>query len=85
MWHDTGENFDIGKNEGVQGQNNQAEFVVTFHIDQFLSSKHQIDLSQAKDGNRDGTIEITPKNIDGNKELADQLKDNIKYSSKMMD
>jgi hypothetical protein len=85
MWHDTSENFDIGRSTGVEVKDNKVELVVNFSLDQFLSSKHQIDLTQAKDGDGDGLIEINSKDEDGNKELADLLKENIKMAADLLD
>lgn len=85
MWHDTSENLDVGRSTGVIVQDNVVSLTVTFSIDQFLSSLHTIDLTTAVDGNQDGLIEINTNDPDGNKEIADLLKDNIKEAADLMD
>ena len=84
FWHDTSENLDIENSAGIIVSGNTVNVVVTFDIDLFLSSLHQIDLSTAVDGDEDGLIEINPDNDDGNGDLADQLKDNIKLAADMI-
>lgn len=85
MWHDTSENLDIGKATGVVVDENGVSLVVTFSIDQFLSSETAIDLSLAIDENQDGLIEINPNDDDGNKDIADALKDNIKAAADLLE
>ena len=58
--------------------------VVTFDVDQFLNSLHQIDLSSAIDGDENGLIEINPDNDDGNGDIADLLKENIKFAADLI-
>ena len=84
FWHDTSENLDIGRSTGVLVQDGKVNFTVQFDISQFLSSLNQIDLSQATDDNNDGLIEIFPNDADGNQDIADALKDNIKMAADLM-
>lgn len=84
FWHDTSENFDLENTEGITVADNLVSVVVRFNIDHLLSSVHNIDLSQAVDENDDGTIEINPDDGDGNKEIADQLKENIKMAADLI-
>ena len=60
-------------------------FTVTFDMSQFLSSLSQIDLHTATDENQDGIIEIYPNDQDGNQDIADALKDNIKATADIID
>ena len=85
MWHDTSENLDVGRSRGVTVQDNQVNLTVVFTIDQFLESLHLIDLTLAVDGNSDGLIEINTNDPDGNKDIADLLKENIKEAADLMD
>ena len=55
-----------------------------FKIDQFLNSLYNIDLSLAQDKNQDGLIEINSGNDDGNSDIADKLKDNIKEAANLI-
>ena len=84
FWHDTSENLDLGRSTGVRVQNGVVNFTVQFDISQFLSSLHQIDLSQATDANENGIIEIFPNDQDGNQEIAKDLKDNIKATADLI-
>ena len=79
--HDTSENLDLGRSTGVQVIDGVVEFTVTFDMSQFLSSLNTIDLSMAVDGNEDGVIEILPNDQDGNQDIADALKENIKATA----
>lgn len=84
FWHDTGENLDVGRSTGVLVEGNVVNFTVEFDISQFLNSLHEIDLSLATDNNNDGLIEINPHDNDGNQDIADQLKDNIKMAADLL-
>lgn len=44
-----------------------------------------VNLSTAQDGNNDGTIEISPDNVDGNAALADQIKNEISRLAELSD
>jgi hypothetical protein len=81
FWHDTSENFDLGRNTGVLVKDGIVNFTVQFDISQFLSSLHQIDFSLATDNNNDGLIEIYPNDVDGNQSIAADLKENIKMAA----
>ena len=85
MWHDTSENLDVGRSTGVIVQDNEVSLTVQFNIDQFLNSLNIIDLTTAVDGNQDGLIEINTNDPDGNKDIADLLKENIKEAADLMD
>ena len=84
FWHDTSENFDIENSDEITVADNLVSVVVRFNIDHLLTSVHNIDLSQAVDENQDGTIEINPDDGDGNKEIADQIKENIKMAADLI-
>ncbi len=84
MFHDTSENLDVGKSTGITVAGGTVNITVNFTIDQFLSSLNQIDLADAVDGNQDGLIEINPNDPDGNKALADLLKENIKEAADLL-
>ena len=84
FWHDTSENLDVGRSTGVLVEGNVVNLTVEFDISQFLNSLHQIDLSLATDNNKDGLIEIYPNDNDGNQDIADMLKDNIKMAADLL-
>ncbi len=85
FWHDTSENLDVGRDTGVLVENGTVNFTVQFDISQFLNSLNQIDLSLATDSNDDGLIEIYPNDEDGNQDIADALKENIKMAADLLD
>jgi len=84
FWHDTSENLDLENSAGIIVSGGIANVDVTFDIDQFLSSLHQIDLTLATDGDEDGLIEINPDDDDGNGDIADLLKENIKMAADLI-
>jgi len=84
FWHDTSENFDIETTSGIIVSGNSVEVVVEFNIDQFLNSLHNIDLSLALDDDGNGLIEINPNDDDGNGDIADALKENIKEAADLI-
>jgi hypothetical protein len=84
FWHDTSENLDVGRSTGVKVEGAVINFTVEFDMSQFLSSLKQIDLNQALDGNENGIIEIFPNDEDGNQDIADDLKDNIKETADLI-
>ncbi|WGK64400.1 hypothetical protein [Croceiramulus getboli] len=84
FWHDTSENLDVGRSTGVEVVNGNVQFTVTFDISQFLNSLNTIDLTEARDGNENGVIEINPNDEDGNQEIAKDLKDNIKATADLI-
>ena len=84
FWHDTSENLDVENESGIQVADGQVNVTVLFHMDQFLSSLHSIDLAQASDSDGDGLIEINADDDDDNGWIADQLKVNIKYAADLI-
>lgn len=84
MWHDTSENFDVAESTGFTINGNYLNIIVNFNVDQFINAIHEVDLSNAIDGNGDGMIEINTNDNDGNKELVDLIKDNIKASADLI-
>lgn len=84
LWHDTSENFDVGKNEGIVISNNELDLTVNFSVTQFLNSLHEVDLSAAVDRDQNGLIEINTNDSDGNKEIVDAIKENIKFSADLI-
>jgi hypothetical protein len=63
------------------------DFNLPSFLDQSAGEGVLIDLSTATDGDGDGTIEINPNSDDGsvNRDLADDLKDNIKLVADIVD
>ena len=84
FWHDTSENLDVGRSTGVEVAGGTVNFTVNFSTSQFLSALNQIDLTQATDGNGNGIIEIFPNDQDGNQDIAQDLKENIKETADLI-
>ncbi|MBL4756041.1 MAG: hypothetical protein JKY52_20910 [Flavobacteriales bacterium] len=77
------EHFDLENPISFEG--GTITISINFDIDAFISSVHAIDLTQARDEDRDGLIEINPDNDDGNKEIAEQVKENIKAAADLVE
>ena len=52
--------------------------VIDFDLSLVFDSTVGVNLSQASDGNADGTIEISPSDPDGNNDLAQSIRNAIK-------
>ena len=91
FWHDTDEEFEIDfENESTDLtiNGNTVPMVINFQLERLFSSlKGGIDLSLAKDGDGDGVIEINPGSVDndGNKDLADEIKDLLEDATDLID
>ena len=84
FWHDTSENFDIENLNGIIVNGNTVDITVQFVMDQFLNSLNVIDMSMAYDEDQDNLIEINPDDDDGNGDIADDLKENIKEAADLI-
>lgn len=71
--------FDIAISTTPEG------IVIDFDLSLIFDATAGVDLSQAADGNADGTIEISPSDPDGNNELAQSIRDAIKASIDLLD
>lgn len=88
FWHDTDEEFeidfeDVNKNIVLHGQSLQV--VLDFNLGLLFDAVSGVDISNAKDGDQDGTIEIGPNDDDGNGSLADIIKDALEDATDLMD
>jgi len=71
--------FDISVSQISQG------ILINFDLGQILDSVNGVDLTLARDGNQDGTIEISPEDSDGNNELAEAIRNKIKEYINLLD
>ena len=78
------ENFDVENTGGIVIAGDDVEVDVQFVMDQFLNSLHTIDLATAVDADENGLIEINPDDDDGNGDIADKLKENIKEAADLI-
>ncbi|MBC2839268.1 hypothetical protein [Robiginitalea sp. SC105] len=88
FWHDfedevevdfEDQNFDITISETPEG------IVIDFDLSLVFDSTAGVDLTQAADGNEDGTIEISPMDPDGNNDLAESIRQAIKAHIDLID
>jgi len=84
FWHDASENFDVENTGGIVIAGDDVDVDVQFVMDQFLNSLHTIDLATAVDADENGLIEINPDDDDGNGDIADKLKENIKEAADLI-
>lgn len=88
FWHDFEDEVEVDFEDNVEDisvttNNNSVE--INFDISALLDDVNGVDLSQAVDGDGDGIIEINPTNVDGNGDIADQLKDKLKEVIDLID
>lgn len=85
FWHDFEEEIEVDFENEVNDitiSANLIEIVIIFDLDTILN---QVDLASASDGNNNGTIEISPEDLDGNNELADLIKEALKNATELLD
>lgn len=85
FWHNVEEDFEIDfedTNQNLTINNNSATIYFDFDLTTAIKS---IDFSVATDEDGDGIIEINPNDNDGNRSLANLIKDKIKDSCELDD
>lgn len=85
FWHDFEEEIEVDFENEVNDitiSANLIEIVIIFDLDTILN---QVDLASASDGDNNGTIEISPEDLDGNNELADLIKEALKNATELLD
>ncbi len=77
FWHDEDEDFEIefDDDEIWIDADSFKEIVLVFRLHKLFNKSKGVSLSNAKDGNGDGIIEIYPGDPDGNSSLADKIWD----------
>ena len=76
FWHDARAKFGVKFSDGTSlaTDGSDVTLAIQLELDKVMSVVNGgVDLSQAKDGNNDGTITIDPLNTDGNEEIADDI------------
>lgn len=85
FWHDFDEDVEIDfeddNNDILITENNNA-ITINFNLTGILAG---VDFTKAQDGNGDGLIEISPRDNDGNRLLANQIKNRIKDYIDLLD
>ncbi|WP_373074493.1 hypothetical protein [Zeaxanthinibacter enoshimensis] len=62
-----------------------SSLVIDFDLSALFFDAAGIDLSQAQDGNNDGVIEISPRDEDGNNELAQEIRNKMREIIDLLD
>lgn len=81
FWHDFEEDIELdfdpdNSNAIIAGDMNWV--LINFDLTSVIHATPEVDLSTAVDGNGDGIIEINPQDPDGNRELAESIKQALK-------
>jgi len=85
FWHDFEEGIEVdfeNESNDITVTASLTELIINFDLNAMLS---QVDLSTAINGNEDGTIEISPDGTDGNSDLAELLKEQLKAVAELLD
>jgi hypothetical protein len=91
FWHDTDEEFEIdfaSAATDISINGTPASLVITLQLEKLFSTvKGGVNLSQATDGDGDGVIEINPGSVDndGNKDIADAIKNLFEEATDLID
>ncbi|MCX2719823.1 hypothetical protein [Lentiprolixibacter aurantiacus] len=88
FWHDFEDEVEVDFEEpefDITINNNTEGISIEFDLSLIFDVVAGIDLSQAVDGNEDGTIEISPEDPDGNNELAHMIRERIKTAIDLLD
>ncbi|WP_340077507.1 hypothetical protein [Leptobacterium sp. I13] len=88
FWHDTEEEFEVDfSNDTVDivVDGGTTNITINFDLDIIFGAASSVDFSSATDGNNNGVIEINPNDDDGNRALADFIKNLLEESSDLLD
>lgn len=88
FWHDFMDEVEVDFEDVEQDiviTEGTESVTIYFDITQIFSLEYGVDLSVALDGNGDGVIEISPKDEDGNNQLAHDLKEALKDHIDLLD
>ena len=88
FWHDFEEELELEFDDNGAGGvilNDEQGIVINFNLTTVLDPTLGVDLSTAVDGNGDGLIEISPSDNDGNRALAQAMKQAIKNQIELLE
>ena len=88
FWHNFEDEVEVDFEEpefDINISSNTEGITIDFDLSMIFDLVSGVDLSQAADGNEDGTIEISPEDPDGNNELAQLIKERIKAAIDLLD
>jgi len=81
FWHDFEEEIELefdSDNSNGMIIDNENTFLINFDLNFILDGTTSVDVSTATDGDANGVIEISPRDNDGNRNLAEAIKQAIK-------
>ena len=88
FWHDFMDEIEVDFEDpsiDVAISGNTESLVINFDLALLFSAAGGVDLSQATDGNNDGIIEISPRDEDGNNQLAQSIRNKMKEVIDLLD
>lgn len=88
FWNDFEDEVEVDFEEpefDISIRSNTEGITIEFDLSQVFDVVSGVDLSQAEDGNEDGTIEISPEDPDGNNALAETIRERIKTAIDLLD
>ncbi len=88
FWHDFEEELELEFDDNGPGGlilNDEQGIVINFNLTTVLDPTLGVDLSTAVDGNGDGLIEISPRDNDGNRAMAEAMKQAIKNQIELLE
>lgn len=88
FWHDFEDEVEVDFEDpqfDIAIRDNTEGITIEFDLSLIFDVATGIDLSQATDGNEDGTIEISPRDEDGNNALAQEIRERIKAAIDLLD
>jgi len=88
FWNDFEDEVEVDFEDNtidIRIKDNTEGITIEFDLSQIFDVVSGVDLSQASDGNEDGTIEISPEDTDGNNALAEQIRERIKTVIDLLD
>lgn len=87
FWHDFEDEIELEFEDGnpIVIDNNEVDLLINFDLNEALDPARYVDLGRAVDGNGDGVIEISPRDVDGNNQLAEDLKRAIKAQIELIE
>lgn len=88
FWNDFEDEVEVDFEESefdISIRSNTEGIIIEFDLSEVFDVVSGVDLSQAADGNENGTIEISPEDPDGNNSLAETIRERIKTAIDLLD
>jgi len=88
FWNDFEDEVEVDFEEpefDISIRSNTEGIIIEFDLSEVFDVVSGVDLSQAADGNENGTIEISPEDTDGNNALSETIREHIKTAIDLLD